>query len=268
MQPLSKDKFPEYQQTFAENGFVVLKGLISKEQLGELHTKIMAQFEQEKASGALFAGGGLMSGHLNCTPGAPSRFVYDALRDQGVIELIRALVPEATTAFYPSCNLNLPGSVAQHWHIDGVFLDNFLITNVAVVDTTLENGAIDLLPGTHKKFQRYWEFAVGRTYRGATRIPMERGDVLVRTSKLWHRGMPNNTQNARPMLAFTFGEQRGFQNVDDAFKLNDGKVGFQPNWFRPSALGRLRERTFVTAPITYSAYRFVRSLFGDKGYAA
>jgi len=33
-------------------------------------------------------------------------------------------------------------------------------------------------------------------------------------------------------------------------------------------VGQLRERTFVAAPITYSAYRFVRSLVGNKGYAA
>jgi hypothetical protein len=31
-------------------------------------------------------------------------------------------------------------------------------------------------------------------------------------------------------------------------------------------LGRLRERTTVHAPITYAAYRFARSLIGNKGY--
>ena len=44
------------------------------------------------------------------------------------------------------------------------------------------------------------------------------------------------------------------------------EIEFRQNWYRPDLLGRLRERTFVAAPITYSAYRFVRSLYGTKGY--
>ena len=48
----------------------------------------------------------------------------------------------------------------------------------------------------------------------------------------------------------------------------DGKIRFYPNWYQPTTLGRLRERTFVTAPVTYSAYRFARSLYGNKGYAS
>ncbi|HEX3773292.1 MAG TPA: hypothetical protein VHV51_02450, partial [Polyangiaceae bacterium] len=102
-------------------------------------------------------------------------------------------------------------------------------------------------------------------YRKAKRLPMNQGDVLVRTSKLWHRGMPNKASVPRPMLAFTFGEK----NVQDgaAFTDKGGKIGFDPNWFNPNWLGRVRERTFVTAPLSYSAYRFVTSYFNNKGYA-
>jgi hypothetical protein len=31
-------------------------------------------------------------------------------------------------------------------------------------------------------------------------------------------------------------------------------------------MGRLIERTFVTAPITYKTYRFVNSIYSDKSY--
>jgi len=81
---------------------------------------------------------------------------------------------------------------------------------------------------------------------------------------LWHRGMPNKSASPRPMLAFTFGEKVAPKG--DPFATNGGKISFDPNWFKPTTLGRLREKTFVTAPITYSAYRFVRSLAGAKGY--
>jgi hypothetical protein len=66
------------------------------------------------------------------------------------------------------------------------------------------------------------------------------------------------------MLGLTYGENCGVP--DDPLKINDGKMHFSPNWFKPTPLGRLRERTFVSVPITYAAYRFVRSLYGNKGY--
>jgi hypothetical protein len=76
--------------------------------------------------------------------------------------------------------------------------------------------------------------------------------------------MPNHTATARPMLAFTW--EDGGSTREDPFKVEDGQIVFRQNWYRPNLLGRLRERTFVAAPITYSTYRFVTSLFGTKGY--
>jgi hypothetical protein len=71
------------------------------------------------------------------------------------------------------------------------------------------------------------------------------------------------------MLAFTFGERVAEREAPgDSFAIDGGKIAFHPNWYRPNLAGRLRERTFVTAPITYSAYRFVRSLVGTKGYGS
>jgi hypothetical protein len=67
------------------------------------------------------------------------------------------------------------------------------------------------------------------------------------------------------MLALTW--EDGGSVHEDPFRVEQGKITFRPNWFRPNMLGRLRERTFIAAPITYNAYRFVRSLVGNKGYS-
>jgi ectoine hydroxylase-related dioxygenase (phytanoyl-CoA dioxygenase family) len=159
----------------------------------------------------------------------------------------------------------MPHSVAQHYHADRNYLDHFMIVNVAVVDTTIQNGAIDMIPGTHKKFYKYWQFALQGVARKSLRIEMKRGDVLVRTSNVWHRGMPNFTDAPRPMLAFTW-EDGGTKHADP-FKIDEGRIAFKQNWYRPTAIGRLRERIYVAAPVTYSAYRVATSLFdGSKGY--
>jgi hypothetical protein len=254
----------QYKQAFAEDGYLIFRNVVSRERLSQLFARILEEFERAKQSGRLFSGGGLISGHLNCFPGEESRFAYDTLQERGIIDLIKAIFPKAVRLPNVGCNLNLPNSVAQHYHADRNFTDHFMIANVAVVDTDLANGAMDLVPGTHKKFYKFWRFALERPDRGSIRLPMKQGDVVVRTSNVWHRGMPNHTAVARPMLAFTW--EDGGSTREDPFKVEDGNIVFRQNWYRPNLAGRLRERTFVAAPITYSAYRFVTSLFGTKGY--
>jgi Phytanoyl-CoA dioxygenase (PhyH) len=264
MQAFTSTEIETFKTSFERDGFVVIKDVVPKDQLASLRLRLLDELDRSQRAGALFAGGGAISGHLNCFPGEGSRFAYDALSERGIVELTKTLAPTAFGNLRVGCNMNLPGSTAQHYHMDGIFTEDFMIVNVAVVDTDLVNGAIDLVPGTQKKFYRFCEFAAGRVDRGSTRMPLEQGDVLIRTSRLWHRGMPNKASIPRPMLAFTFGE-KGVRE-GNAFGESDGKIRFDPNWFKPTRLGRLRERTFVTAPITYSAYRFVISLVDNKGY--
>jgi hypothetical protein len=260
----SRDGFAEFHRAYADEGYCIFRDVVPKELLARHGKNIVAEFDRAKRESTLFAGGGLISGHLNYYPGEDARPVHDALERRGIIDFVRAVLPGKAEARRAGGNLNLPKSGAQHYHVDGNFLEEFIIVNVAVVDTEIANGAIDVLPGTHKKFYKYWRFAVERAYRLSRRLPLKQGDVLVRSSNLWHRGMPNLTSAPRPMLGITYGENCGV--TTDPFVLDGGKLSFQPNWFKPTRLGRLRERTFVTVPITYAAYRFVRSLYGNKGY--
>jgi ectoine hydroxylase-related dioxygenase (phytanoyl-CoA dioxygenase family) len=249
----------QLRRSYEEDGYVVLRNVVSRERLKALCAQIVDGFDDATRSGKIFEGGGLISGHLNCFPGEGTRFVYETLVDYGVIDFVKEITPRSFESPSVRCNFNLPKSVAQHRHMDGTFLGRFTIVNVAAMDTDLVNGAIELLPGTHKKFYPYWRFAM-KPGRVAKRITMTAGDVLVRSSTLWHRGMPNRSNAPRPMLAMTFGDKME-REYPDPFKQNEGKIAFYENWYRPTRLGRLRERTFVVAPITYDAYRFVSSVF-------
>jgi hypothetical protein len=266
---LSQTDREALRQSFAENGYVIIKNVVPREKLERMRADIIEEFERQRRTGVLPAGGGLIAGHLNCYPGEMARFSYDALLERGVIDFVQSIFPRPLGQPQMGCNLNLPKSVVQHYHADSTFTEDFMIVNTAVVDTEIANGAIEVAPGTHKKFYKYWRFAVERPYRFGRRLTMSQGDVLVRISTLWHRGMPNRTSSPRPMLALTFiqpkpGEAPKPQT--DPFLFNEGKTLFYENWYRPTLLGRLRERTVVAAPITYASYRFVRSLFGKKGY--
>jgi Phytanoyl-CoA dioxygenase (PhyH) len=259
---LAKGEIEKLEQAFADDGYFVVRGVVSQERLADLHKALAQEFEAASKSGALFSGGGLVSGHLNCFPGAGARFAYDTLEETGIIDLIKRLQPNVVRMPNVGCNFNLPGSYSQHYHIDRPFTRDFMIANIAVVDTVIENGAIELVPRTHKRFYKYTRFVLERRYRDGVRVPMNRGDVLVRTSNVWHRGMANRTSVPRPMLAFTW--EDGGNDQEDPFAANGGNVRFLPNWFKPTRIGRLREQLFVKVPITYSTLRFTRSLFDSQ----
>lgn len=265
MTTLARSDVVEARRNLDELGYSVLRSVVSKDKLSELAGSLRREYERALAGGELFEGGGRISGHLNFFPGEQARFVHEEVAARGVIDVVGAVAPEQAVAMRVAGNFNLPGSVAQHYHSDGFYTDNFLICNIALVDTDVTNGAIDVLPGTHKRFYSFRDYALRRTYRLSTRLPLGQGDVLLRRSTLWHRGMPNRSSAARPMMALTFGEKSA--PAGDPFRVNDGRVYFYPNWFGTNRLGRIRERVFVAAPMSYSAYRFVRSLYGNKGYA-
>lgn len=246
------------------DGYVVFPGVVPPELLAELERGVLDEFEGAKRHG-LFEGGGMISGHLNCYPGEGARPVYEAVRDHGIVDVIAAVKPGTTDRLRLTGNLNLPKSYAQHYHSDGLFTEAFLICNVAVVDTDLTNGAIDVLPGTHQRFYKFWQYALGRKYRLTTRIPMRRGDVLIRYSTMWHRGMPNKSPNPRLLMSLTFGEVSA--PATDPFTVDGGRPQFTPNWYGIGKVAQARERVFVRAPWLYSTYRFTRSLVGNKGYS-
>jgi hypothetical protein len=250
------------KRAFASDGYFVLRNVVSPERLIELHQALAREFDAASKSGALFSGGGLVSGHLNCFPGAGARFAYDTLEERGVIDLIKQLDPRVVRMPNVGCNFNLPGSHTQHYHLDRPYTRDFMIANVAVVDTDVRNGAIEMVPGTHRRFYRYTRFVLERRHRDAVRVPMNRGDVLIRSSNVWHRGMTNLTSVPRPMLAMTW-EDGGNEHADP-FGVEGGRIRFLPNWFKPTRLGRLRERLFVKVPIAYSALRFARSLLDSQ----
>jgi hypothetical protein len=245
-----------YRTRFHEDGFVCLEGVVAREPLAELTRSLRARLRSDRAAGLLPHGGGSLNGHLNCFPGAESRFVYEALERQGVFELVRRLSDQPIAQPNVGCTVNLAGSHAQNEHVDGYAATPFLIVNVAAVDTDRSNGATEILPGTHRRTHKYWEVALGGLRR--RRVSMKQGDVLLRISSLWHRGMPNHSVDARPMLAFTW--ENGGNRLSDPYGIHGGRLTFLPNRFATDWRSRMVERAFVMAPRLGKTFHVVRSL--------
>jgi hypothetical protein len=255
MSPLS-GQMQDLHSAFAREGYVKLPNVVSKSRLATLTEELRGEYARARANGELFSGGGTISGHLNCFPGAQSRFVYDELEQYGVFDLVRNLSPAVTRMPNIGCNLNLPNSSPQNPHADGSAASPFLIVNVAPIDTDIENGSMEAAPGTHLREYKYWQYALSG--KPAVRMRMSAGDVIVRSSMLWHRGMPNKSKAVRPMLAFTW--ENGGSELADPYTAHGGKIALLTNRFAQNLSGRLRERAFASLPGLGRGYLFIRSV--------
>jgi hypothetical protein len=251
------EQMRDLSSAFAREGYVTLPNVVSKSRLAILTDELRGEYARARANGEMFSGGGVISGHLNCFPGAQSRFVYEELEQYGVFDLVKDLSPSATRMPNIGCNLNLPNSSAQNAHADGCAASPFLIVNVVPIDTDLKNGAIEVTPGTHLREYKYWQYALSG--KPAIRVCMSAGDVIVRSSMLWHRGMPNMSNAIRPMLAFTW--ENGGSDLTDPYTAHGGKVTLLTNRYAQNLSGRLSERAFASLPTLGKGYLFVRSVF-------
>ncbi|HKO90794.1 MAG TPA: hypothetical protein VJU61_06575, partial [Polyangiaceae bacterium] len=134
---LTPQQFEELAHVFAQEGYLRLPNIVDKAALLRHRDELLQEFDRAKRAGELFSGGGMVSGHLNCFPGAQTRSVYRVLEDAGVLDLVRRVSPQAARLPNVGCNMNLPGSSAQNVHIDGYASTAFMIVNVAPLDIDL-----------------------------------------------------------------------------------------------------------------------------------
>lgn len=250
------NQMQDLSSAFARDGYVTLPSVVSKSRLAALTEQLRGEYNRARAAGELFSGGGTISGHLNCFPGAQSRFVYDELEQYGVFDFVKKLSPSAIRMPNVGCNLNLPNSSAQNPHADGNVATPFIIVNVAPVDTDLENGAMEAVPGTHLREYKYWQYALSG--KPALRMRMSAGDVIIRLSSVWHRGMPNKSKAIRPMLAFTW--EDGGSELADPYTAHGGRITLLTNRYAQNLSGRLQERAFASLPALGKGYLFIRSV--------
>ena len=246
----------------AEQGFAIMKGVIPKEPLKELNDRLNDAYARTPK----LHGGGSIVGHLNCFPGEAARFVYDEMVQQGIVDAVLARRESQRNDILVRVNWNLPGSSFQHYHMDSAYTNAWIICNIAIIDITDVNGPMDVIPGSHREFYPFWRFALERKARHSASLCMEQGDLLVRTSTLWHRGTPNRSSAVRPLLGITFGEPTA--RPGDPFELNGTDISFYANWYaNTSQKDVLREKIERRLPATRSAGRFVKSIVDPRhGY--
>jgi ectoine hydroxylase-related dioxygenase (phytanoyl-CoA dioxygenase family) len=150
--------------------------------------------------------------------GAPpfAPYIFSDIVANPIVEHVSTtLLGEGAFNGFYNGNTNTPGSTQQNLHMDtGHLWPNLnpshptasVVVNIPMIDVTEERGAIELWPGTHlagdvsRRLDEVTEEAQ-RKVRPPVRGTTQKGDVLIRDMRLWHRGVPNLSDTHRHMIA-------------------------------------------------------------------
>jgi hypothetical protein len=131
-----------------------------------------------------------------------------------ILPVIEGLVGEDCICHYLASDTALPGSEYQAVHPDiyqlfpeqrSVLPPYSIVVNVPLVDAREDNGPLEVWPGgTHHYVAdpaRVPELAANMQ---SQRVLMPAGSVLIRDSRMWHRGTPNRSTAARPNFTLIY----------------------------------------------------------------
>jgi hypothetical protein len=233
---MSADKLSAIAEDISSSGYAVVGGLIPSDVCELLMASVLEDAAQvrarvretphEKATGQ----GHLQLGLRRYAPFVRSELVANALIEQVVAAVLGR---NAWLGFY-SGNVNLPGSVHQPLHYDRPLSwrpkekaekdgqswpppTTTLSCSVALTDLTDANGATEIYPGTHHE-AAVTEWPLGERVSNhpelierwgpPARMVVPAGGICFRDPRMWHRGVPNPSDQARPMIALTYHGER------------------------------------------------------------
>lgn len=206
---------------FELNGFVILRGFLSRDVVHRMHEQLMPLLEAEyRKAVADDWSRGRSSGRLALRLEQYVRLPIGPLRDPcfSANPIIEELVDELLGGGqwkrgWTNVEACWKGSEYMDWHPDqapghGDAQDQPNETvrvtyNIPLVDFTWKTGAMELLPATHRT-PRNWggPREVANLYPHLLRL--DRGDALLRDGNIFHRGTPNLSDAPRPMLDQTY----------------------------------------------------------------
>ncbi len=268
---LTADKLTGVVDDISQQGYAVVADLVSEATRELLLASVREDARAIRASDELtphekHTG----KGHLQLGLRRRAPYVRADLLTNPLIEhIVAGVLGEGAWLGFYNGNVNMPGSTSQPLHFDRPFTwktredaeangeswpprATTLSCSIALEAITVHNAATEIYPGSHR------ETAVTTWPRGQrpdahpdmlekwgppARMEIPAGGICFRDPRMWHRGMPNTSDQIRPMIAMTFHAALGnhWRGVlvrdlpaealarceqDDALRvMDDGKLG-------------------------------------------
>lgn len=211
---------------FVENGYVIINKALPNETVERLATLVDKLFEERK--------------HLLIKPVMDlgnlislSREFHFLIKYPPTFQVLHQLFGPDIALLSTAFRYSTPGTPNQAWHIDykrdwenlkpeyPMWLPfPTVIAAYYLDDLTLENGALWVVPKSHKRPNRPpWEDI---SLPGELPLLVQKGGCILFDARLWHRGGKNSTQKPRRGLFFDY----SLSWVKSPFKLEGKEVDF------------------------------------------
>jgi ectoine hydroxylase-related dioxygenase (phytanoyl-CoA dioxygenase family) len=209
----------EEARLYARDGYIIRKGLLSAEEVGDFRDHARRQLEEESRSGTVMSKGdreGKTTLLKMWTKAEDDKYGLLA-RDERMVELARAAIGVPVYLYSHKMTMKQPNEGgAWEWHQDfgywynyGCLAPQMMSIYVALDKATRENGCLQVLKGTHKLGRLNHIREDGQTNVEAEHleaalerfehvyVEMEAGDALVFDGNLLHRSDANRSDTYR-----------------------------------------------------------------------
>lgn len=198
----------------ATNGYTILENVFSSAQIQQLKTAYHRHFnrfvEETRETNK--------NGHYRMDLPFEAPFTDESVvANPFVTPIVQKLLGEDCICQYFASNTCMPGSGYQDIHSDlrplfpestATMPVSAIVLNIALVDFTQENGPTEIWPGgTHlipENCNRSAFIKEAAENMHSTHVIMPAGSITLRDLRMWHRGTPNHSNEARPMIALVY----------------------------------------------------------------
>ena len=225
----------EQKDTFWQTGFLVIEDAVTAEELEGLRNVFSRWVEESREYksdyGETLDGRprfDLQPGHSAEKPGlrriqSPeevSDLFANIMRNAATVDFCAELIGPSIRFHHGKINSKLPGTATQvKWHQDFPFEpmsnDDMITALLFVDDVTLENGPLEVLPGTHKgPIHSHWHKGVftGSVDQGIidaqnnkiVKCTGKAGSVCLMHARLLHGSAPNLSDSSRTLYITTY----------------------------------------------------------------
>ena len=195
-------------------GYVVLENVINHDHLDILRERMDAD-SQRLIKAEKWGGAGGLKGHLQQGPPPFAPYIFrDIVANPYIVQVTKALLGAGLYNNFYNGNTNCPGSTTQPLHRDADHLwqdqevahpTAEVVVNISPQDTSEANGSVELWPGSHLDVSGRRIDEVHAEERRKIAPPIrgnaKKGSALIRDMRLWHRGVPNPSDEPRHMIA-------------------------------------------------------------------
>lgn len=256
----------DQKDQFWRDGVIVLEGAVTAEQLASLRSVFEGWVEESRGHADDYGETqdgrprfDLQPGHSAEKPGlrrvqSPeevSEVYADIMQSARTVDFCAELVGPALRFHHGKVNSKLPGTATQiKWHQDFPFQpmtnDDIITCLLFIDDVTLENGPLEVIPGSHKgPIYSHWQ---NGTFTGSVddsvlngkedqiiKCTGKAGSVCLMHSNLLHGSAPNLSDSPRTLYITTY-------YAEDAIELSPNHLPsrFTHMLVRGEASGRVR----------------------------